>query len=231
MQQQTTTMAPTGEPPPPPTPVGGPTRRCLISGVTAPKSALIRCVVAPDGDVVPDIAGRLPGRGLWLQCRRDIIAKACTKNVFARAARCQVRPAASLADLVEHQLARRCIELIGLARRAGVIISGFDDVRDWLRRHAGADEAGVVIAAQDGALDGITKIAALARAVAPGMARRTALTAQELGQALGRERAVHIVIRPGPLADRFINEAGRLAGVRPDVGGAAGTGERSENGK
>ena len=223
-------MPPTGQPPPPP--LGdGPTRRCLVSGVRAPKSALMRFVVAPDGEVVPDITGRLPGRGLWLQCRRDMITQACARNVFARAARCQVRPAASLADLIEHQLARRCIELIGLARRAGDIISGFDDVRDWLRRHASTDEAGVVIAARDGATDGITKIAALARAAAPGMARRTALTACELGQALSRERAVHIVIRPGPLADKFINEAGRLAGMRPDVGGAAGTGERSENGK
>ncbi len=229
MQAQTHTMPPAAKRLPPPG--GGPTRRCLVSGLTAPKTALMRFVVGPDGDVVPDVAGRLPGRGLWLQCRRDIIAKACAKNVFARAARCQVRPAASLADLVEHQLAGRCVELIGLARRAGDIISGFDDVRDWLRRHAGTDGTGVVIAARDGADDGINKIAALARAVAPGMVRRTALSADELGQALGRERAVHIVIRPGPLADKFINEAGRLAGIRPDLGGTAGTGERSKNGK
>jgi len=208
----------------------GSTRRCFVTGVTAPKSGLLRFVVSPQGDVVPDVAGRLPGRGLWLQCRRDIIAKACAKNLFSRAARRQVNSDTDLCDLVEQQLAKRCVELIGLARRAGDVISGFDDVRDWLRRHAAAIRAGVVIAARDGATDGVAKIAALATAAAPGMARARVLTAAELGRALGRERAVHIVIRPGPLADRFTNEAGRLAGVRPGMGTVAGTGERSENG-
>lgn len=217
-------------PPPVPRPTLGSTRRCLVSGVTAPKSGLIRFVVSPDGDVVPDIAGRLPGRGLWLQCRRDMIAKACAKNLFSRAARRQVKPDAALSDLVEQQLARRCVELIGLARRAGDVVSGFDDVRDWLRRHAAADQAGVVIAARDGATHGVTKTAALANAAAPDMAYAAVLTADELGRALGRERAVHIIIRPGPLAAKFINEAGRLAGVRPDTGSVAGTGERSEHG-
>ncbi len=232
MPQQSATLPPTARP----APASEPTRRCLVSGIRAPRESLLRFVVAPDGAVVPDIAGNLPGRGLWLQCRRDMIARARAKNLFSRHARRQVSAAATLSELVERQLAERCVELVGLARRAGDLVSGFDDVREWLRRYPSAAGnqstagSGVVITARDGAADGVAKISALARAVAPGMARTAVLTASEMGRAIGRDRAVHMIIRPSPLADKFTNEAGRLAGFRPAGTGAAWTGEQSENG-
>ena len=58
-------------------------RRCLVTGEVRPKAALVRFVVSPDGAIVPDIAERLPGRGLWLTARRDIVAAAVAKRLFA----------------------------------------------------------------------------------------------------------------------------------------------------
>jgi predicted RNA-binding protein YlxR (DUF448 family) len=184
----------------------GPSRRCLVSGEVRPKKALLRCVVDPGGKLVPDIAGKLPGRGLWLTARRDIVAMAVAKRLFARAAKAPVIVEAGLEDRVEAQLAARCRDLLGLARRAGQGVAGFVKVKAAL----GAGEAAVLVAAIDGAADGRDKLAGLA----PGLPLVACLTGTELGQAFGREHVVHAALRPGRLAEAFVGEAKRLAGFR-----------------
>src|SRR6185312_15902132 len=121
------------------------------------KAALVRFVVSPDGTIVPDVAGRLPGRGLWLTARRDIVADAVAKRLFGRAAR-PVRVDDALPDRVETLLAARCGELIGLARRAGEAAMGFVKVERMLS----AGVAGLLMGAADGARDGRGKLRALA---------------------------------------------------------------------
>ncbi len=91
--------------------------------------------------------GRLPGRGLWLTPRRDIVDSAVAKRLFARAARRPVVVPAGLADRVEALLARRCVDLIGLARRAGQAVAGFAKVEAALDK----GEAAVLVEAADGA--------------------------------------------------------------------------------
>ena len=107
-------------------------RRCLVTGDRLPKKALLRFVVAPDGDVVADVDGRLPGRGLWLRPRRDMVKTAADGNLFAKASGRRATPAADLAERVEQRLTRRCLDLIGLARRAGQAAAGFEKARAWL---------------------------------------------------------------------------------------------------
>lgn len=171
-----------------------------------PKAELLRFVVGPDGRVVPDVAGRLPGRGLWLAARRDIVATAVAKRLFARAARAPVGVEADLADRVEALLAQRCCEVLGLARRAGQAVAGFEKVRQALGRR----EAALLVAAADGAADGRGKLAALA----PGLPVVDPLTSAELGAAFGREQVVHAALKPGRLAETLRVEAARLAGFR-----------------
>ncbi|MCP5366316.1 MAG: RNA-binding protein [Hyphomicrobiales bacterium] len=190
----------------------GPHRRCLVEGRSRPCAAMVRFVVGPDQEVVPDVEGRLPGRGLWLSAARDVVNTACARNLFARAARSRVRVPEGMADRVEALLAARCLSLIGLARRAGGAVAGFEKVRLWLRDNRPA----VLLAASDGAADGRAKIAALA----PGAPVLDLFGADELGRALGRERVVHAALAPGRLADRLMAEADRLAGFRrPAAGG------------
>ena len=110
----------------------GPQRRCIASGEVRPKDELLRFVVGPDGAVVPDPAGRLPGRGLWLSPRRDMLEKACVRNLFAKAARAAVRLPDDLPACTEAALRRRFLELLGLANRAGQMIAGFQKVKDRL---------------------------------------------------------------------------------------------------
>jgi predicted RNA-binding protein YlxR (DUF448 family)/ribosomal protein L30E len=186
----------------------GPLRRCIATGAVRPKDELLRFVVAPDGRIVPDVAGRLPGRGLWLAAHRDIVAAAVAKRLFGRAARASVTVPGDLADQVEELLRRRCCDLIGLARRAGQAVAGFEKVRSALRE----GKVAVLIAASDGGESGRDKV----RAAGPGLPVVEALTAEELGAAFGREHVVHAALAPGRLARELIGGAARLAGyLRP----------------
>jgi len=188
---------------------GSTTRRCIASGELRDKRELLRFVVGPDGRVVPDLDGRLPGRGLWLSPRRDMIEKACRRNLFARAARASVGAPEDLAEQVARALRRRCLDLIGLARRAGLVTAGYQKVRSQL---AGGRTA-VFVQAGDGAPGGRPKLAALARAAGSVGSVVEVFSAEELGRVLGRDAAVHVVLAPGPLTDRFISEMARLNAV------------------
>ncbi len=184
-----------------------PIRRCIVSGDEMPKDQMVRFVVGPEQEITCDIEARLPGRGFWLSARRDVINTACDKNRFAKAARAKVKVPADLADRVEWLLARRCLDLIGLARRAGEAVSGFEKVEAWLKS---GKPAGVLLAASDGVQNGRTKV----RSWAANTPVIVALDGDELGQAFGRERAVHVVVAPGRLAKKLLANAGRLGGLR-----------------
>jgi predicted RNA-binding protein YlxR (DUF448 family)/ribosomal protein L30E len=183
----------------------GPLRRCIVTGAVGPKEGLIRFVVGPDRQVVPDLEGRLPGRGMWLSAKRDVVNTAVAKATFSKAARQKVEVSADLADRLETLLRRRCLDILGLARRAGQVVSGYEKVRAALKSGQGA----VLLAARDAAEDGVAKIGALA----PGMPAVTVLTAAEMGAAFGRDHTVHGLLLQGRLAERLLTESARLAGI------------------
>jgi uncharacterized protein len=185
---------------------GEPSRRCFVTGEVRPRAELVRFVVDPAGTIVPDVAARLPGRGLWLTARRDIVATAVAKRLFARAARAQVAADEGLADRVERLLAARCGEVLGLARRAGQAVAGFEKVRAL----AASGDAAVLVEAADGGADSRGKLVALA----PDVPVIDRLTSSELSAALGREHVVHAALLPGRLAASFVDEAARLGGFR-----------------
>ena len=187
-------------------PKAGRERRCLVSRETLATERLIRFVVGPDGAVVPDVGCVLPGRGLWLTAQRDIVAAACARNVFARAARASVAVPDDLADRVEHLLLDRALNSLGLARRAGQVALGFEVVRDWLRQ----GRAALLLTASDAAPGGARKIKALALDL-PHVGE---FASAELGRALGRDSVVHVAIARGRLAGVLRADAERLAGFR-----------------
>ncbi len=184
-------------------------RRDLVSHQVMDESRLIRFVAGPDGQVVPDLGRKLPGRGLWVEASRASVETAVKKNGFTRAAKTRLNAPADLADLVERLLARRCLDQLGLARREGVLISGFEKSAAALR----SGKAAWVIEAADGAADGRGKILALARHQTAKVCG--AFTADDLSLALGLENAIHAVLLQGGRADRWTLEVQRLAGFRP----------------
>jgi len=193
-------------------------RRCIVTGAVRPKTELVRFVVDPGGRIVPDVAGRLPGRGLWLSARRDIVGTAVAKRLFARAARAPVVVEAGLGDRVEALLAARCGDLLGLARRAGQVVVGFEKTRTL----AAAGHAAVLVEASDGGADARGRLARLAR----GAALVDCLTSAELSRALGREHVVHAAVAPGRLAEALVADAARLGGFRAGGWTSGGSGVR-----
>ena len=161
-------------------------RRCLVTRARRPRSGLVRFVVGPDGRITPDVAEKLPGRGLWLSARKDIIALAVAKGVFARAARQTVTVPDGLAQDVATLLAARCRAYLGLARKAGEAVLGFEQVKAWLEQ----GRAALLFEAGDGAEGGKAKLrrpALAARREAPGGSLPVfqCLTAAELVQPSG----------------------------------------------
>lgn len=194
----------------------GPLRRCIVSGVRQPKEDMLRFVIGPDGGVVVDIAGDLPGRGFWLSANRDMVNKASEKNLFSKAARLKVDVPADLVSEAERLLVRKCLDLIGLARRSGQVVAGFDQVKAWLQ----AGKSGVLLGAADGARDGRNKIRASGR----DLPLIEVFCSEELGAAIGRLNAVHMMIAPGRLADKLLIDAERLSGFRTTPNGPAKAG-------
>ncbi len=184
-------------------------RRCIATGAFRPRAEMVRFVVAPNGRVVADVDENLPGRGLWLSAARDMVHTASKKGLFAKAARGKVSVPEDLADEVEGLLARRCLNLIGLARRAGQMAGGFEKVRAWI----GDGKGGLILAAADAGESGRKKV----KALAPDLPVIDLFASAELGGALGRERMVHGVVRPGKMADRLLEETGRLKGFRHQI--------------
>ncbi len=185
-------------------------RRCIASGEVRPKAEMVRFVAGPDGTVVPDLAGRLPGRGLWLSPRREHLERACARNLFARAAKAPLRVPADLPERVEKLLSRRCLELIGLANRSGQVVSGYERVTSRLASGGVA----MVLAAVDMAEDGRRKLRAAARNQNPAPRVVEMFTAEELGRALGQAARAHVAIARGGFAERLAMEAARLSGLR-----------------
>lgn len=193
----------------------GPERRCIATGESRPKAGLIRFVVGPEGQIVPDLLAKLPGRGIYVSANRKALETAAKKGLFARAARRPVTVPPDLADRVEDLLARRVVELVAMARKGGTAVMGFEKVKDWLAK----DQAGVLIQASDGSERGKSKLHP------PGGNESFigCLTAQELGLSFGREHAIHGALASGGLTKRVVEEAAKLAGLREPFDGIAVT--------
>jgi predicted RNA-binding protein YlxR (DUF448 family) len=184
-------------------------RRDLATRQVMDESRLIRFVAAPDGSVAPDLGRKLPGRGMWVEATRAAVDEAVKRNLFARAAKAQLKPASDLSDLIEGLLARRCLDQLGLARREGVLVSGFEKAAAAIR----AGRAAWLVEAADGAADGRGKLLALARHQTTRICGTFGV--DDLSLALGLENAIHAVLLEGGRADRWTLEVERLAGFRP----------------
>ncbi|MCE0505716.1 MULTISPECIES: RNA-binding protein [unclassified Roseivivax] len=202
----------------------GPDRRCIASGEVRPAEGLIRFVVGPEAQIVPDIAGKLPGRGIWVTASRAAIEKATGKNLFARAAKAKVSVPADLADQVESLLADRVINLVSLARKSGLAVAGYEKVKDLLQK----EEAEVLIQAEDGSQRGKSKLSTPHYGTYIGW-----LAASELGRAFGRDKVIHAALGAGGLTNRVVEDARRLKGMRAmgvaqdAAAGAAGKDKRA----
>lgn len=175
-------------------------------------------MVGPGDAIVPDLAGKLPGRGLYVRAERAALDRAVAKRLFARAARQAVNVPDGFVGTIEAQLARRVIDLISLARKGGGAVAGYERVKEWLQ----SERADVLIQAQDGSGRGKSKLSTPAWGTYIGC-----LTAHELGAAFGRDHVIHAALGPGGLTTRVVEDARKLSGLRRDDVGAPAGGKES----
>ncbi len=190
-------------------------KRDIVSGEIMPEEALIRFVAGPDGVVVPDLGRKLPGRGMWVAASREAVAIAARKGAFARSAKAKLTAPADLADQVERLLKARLLASLGLARRAGDLIFGFEKAAAAVQ----TGKAGWLIEAADGADDGRRKMwQARSRALVASLPAPRLIgvfSSEELGLALGLGNVIHLVFLAGRGADRWTLDVERLSGFCP----------------
>ena len=194
-------------------------RRCIATGETQPKAGLIRFVVGPEGQVVPDILERLPGRGIWVSADAEALELAIKKKLFSRGAKMQVTVPDDLHAQVDTVLTRRLTDLIALSRKGGYAVAGFEKVKGWLAE----GRAKVLLQASDGSERGKTKLW-----TPEGGRFFGCLTAQELGLAFGRQSVIHGALAAGGLTPRVVEEAAKLQGLRKAIGGTAAGKEKTD---
>jgi uncharacterized protein len=195
-------------------------RMCAVTRQVRPTDELIRFVVSPQGEVIPDLKRKLPGRGLWISASRQAVAEAVRRNQFGKGFRREVRAAPTLATDTEALLVRSTVEALAMAVKAGQVVSGFSKVEDALRQRQAQGQIQALIHASDGAADGIRKLDALVKQNA-GIDDEsnqfpvvTALTSEQLDLALGRSNVIHAALLAGPASKTFLSRSQILVRYR-----------------
>jgi hypothetical protein len=226
-----------------PEPETGPLRRCALTRQRLPKERMIRFVVGPDRQIVPDLAAKLPGRGIWLSASADVLEfgrapedrppqderpKGGRPNkqgddnhrqlarAFARAARGPVSVPSDLLLLLQTALVRRIGECLGLARRAGQAVAGYEKAREAL----GTGCYKLVLQASDGSEAERSRFLS---GFGPDLTIIDPLPGEALGRVFGRDYVVHVAVAPGKLAESLVVEASRLAGLKNGSARALGS--------
>ncbi|UYN94983.1 MAG: RNA-binding protein [Enhydrobacter sp.] len=175
-------------------PPSGVRRTCIVTGAEAPPEAMVRFVVGPDREVVPDLGRQLPGRGMWVGAERQLVERAVAKNLFARSARAAVSAPADLAERVERLMLGRTLADLARARRAGRAVSGFVKVEEMMAQ----GEVGLLVLPEQAAGDGVAKLSV------KGIPVARLGDEGALGGVFGRERAVYVAVARDDAAGRFI---------------------------
>jgi predicted RNA-binding protein YlxR (DUF448 family) len=188
-------------------------RRCALTRERLPKQDLIRFVLSPNGEIVPDLKERLPGRGVWVTAAHDKVAEAAKRNVFARALKTKVTVPADLPERVERLIVEAALGALALANKAGSVVFGTAKVEEAIAKGRTA----ALIHASDAAEDGCRKLDGRFRASAKPEAPPPPVrifTADELGLASGRTNVIHAAVIQGGAAAKFLAGASRVERYR-----------------
>jgi predicted RNA-binding protein YlxR (DUF448 family) len=189
---------------------------CVVTRRVRPIDDLIRFVLSPTGEPVPDLKRKLPGRGLWVSASHKAVAEAAKRNLFARGFKKNVKVSAQIADETDKLMLRGVTDALAMVAKAGQVVSGFTKVEDALRRNA----AEILLHATNGAADGIRKLDGIVRQNAAfddetdQIPIITLLSSDELDLALGRSNVIHAAVLTGPAGKTFLSRSQTLVRYR-----------------
>jgi len=181
------------------------TRTCIVTRQALPVDGLIRFVAGPDGQVVPDLRRRLPGRGVWVTGAAEAVREAVRRNAFSRSLKAPVSASEDLVDQVGALLRRAALQALSLANKAGVVITGSAKIEAAAPRGFAA-----LLHASEAAPGGIEKLErAVRRQRRDGLAIPAIrlFTTEELSLSLGREHVIHAALVTGAPSGMFLKSA------------------------
>lgn len=183
-------------------------RTCCVTRESLPKSELIRFALGPNGEILPDIAGKAGGRGVWVTANKHILAQAVAKNAFARALKTQVNVPDNLVEITQAHLEKRLLGALGLAMKGGHLVTGYEKVRSAIEK----EKINALIAASDGSMDGRKKITQLLRAMEleDEVPQIDFLNAEQLSLALGGKNVIHAALVGGAATKSATDRAQQL---------------------
>lgn len=184
-------------------------RMCLVTREVRPLADLLRFVADPDGEIVFDRKRNLPGRGVWVTARADLVREAVRRKLFGRALKAKVEVAADLADDVARQLRAAVARALSLARKGGALVTGFDAVAEAIR----GGRVTALIHAADAGADGVAKLRAMAKKQLGNREIPVVrwLTGEELSLALGLPNVIHAALLAGRASHHALDQIDQFA--------------------
>lgn len=175
-------------------------RTCIVTREEKTPDQMIRFVVGPDEEVVPDLKHKLPGRGVWVTANRAMILEAVEKGSFARGFKRKVKVEKTLPLMVQNLLRMNALSLLSMACKAGILVTGQKKVEELLKR----GKAKFIIQAEDSTGDGKRKLTQMTEVMEENQCELlVAFTSEELDKALGGVNTVHIGMTASGLTDKI----------------------------
>lgn len=194
--------------------VQGSLRRCVATRRELAPDDLIRFVADPTGEIVPDVACKLPGRGVWVACERDAVQAAVKTNAFAKGLKRQVKAAEDLPERIDVLLETRALSALSLANKAGLVVTGAEKVEKLLD----SGRAVAILHGSDGTAEGRRKLDRKFLAIQRDREKPSTivdwLTIEQLSLAMGRSNVVHAGLIQGGATKTFLGQAERLRRYR-----------------
>jgi uncharacterized protein len=179
-------------------------RLCIVTREVKPIDDMIRFVVGPDHAVVPDLKRKLPGRGVWVTARRDVLADAIRRQAFPRGFKADVAVSKDLLELVEQLLERSVLDALAIAHKGGAAVAGFTKVESAIE----TDRIVALAHAREAGADGCRKIAAaINRRFGEGaeaIVTMAGFSSSQLDLALGRANVIHAALLASRASDTVL---------------------------
>jgi predicted RNA-binding protein YlxR (DUF448 family) len=195
----------------------GPLRTCVVTRLQRPVEDLIRFVTGPDGSIVPDLACRLPGRGVWISLQKSIVETAVKTRAFNRSLKREVKADPELPALIDRLLAARSLAALSLTNKAGQVLTGFSKIDTAINEGS----VWILLHGQGAGDDGVEKLDRRFKAMNRDVGRPphivTTFTIEQMSLALGRSNVVHAALKMGGAAEQFLVQAERLEKYRTET--------------
>ena len=189
-------------------------RTCIVTRTEKRPEQMIRFVLGPENKVYPDIKRKLPGRGVWITARHNLVEEALREGLFARGFKSKVQSDPELPDVVEQLLAGSALETVSLAKKAGLLVPGQANAELAVR----SGEAGLLLMALDASEGGKRKMEFATRSMELhhdiGVPVFRRFTSDELDKAIGSVNVMHLAVLSGSIADKLVTQLNRLIHYR-----------------